>query len=52
MKVKDVIKPRNFVAKNAHLAGKAGVHDAKEGKFVKRAKAKEAVRKQIQSTDY
>jgi hypothetical protein len=41
------MKPRNFVAKHAHLAGKAGAHDAKMGKHVKRAIAKAIIRKQI-----
>jgi hypothetical protein len=41
------MKERNFVAKHAHLAGKAGTHDAKMGKHVKRAIARALVRKQI-----
>jgi hypothetical protein len=40
------MKPRNFVAKHAHLAGKAGVH-ANKGKHVKRAIAKKLVHRQM-----
>jgi hypothetical protein len=41
------MKAQNFVAKHAHLAGRAGVHSNK-GKHVKRAIAKTIARKQIQ----
>lgn len=41
------MKARNFVAKHAHLAGKAGGHDAKMGKHVKRAIAKAMIRRAV-----
>lgn len=46
MKVKDVIKPRNFVAKHAIKSG-AGRHEAKKGKHAKRAKQKQQFRRDI-----
>jgi hypothetical protein len=42
------MKARNFVAKHAHLAGKAGVH-ANKGKHVKRALARRLVRKEVEN---
>jgi len=43
------MKDRNFVAKHAHLAGKAGVHSAKHGKHVKRAIVRRLVRKEVEN---
>jgi hypothetical protein len=42
------MKAQNFVAKNAHLAGRAGAHSAKHGKHVKRAIVKHLVRREVQ----
>lgn len=47
----DEIKPRNFVAKHAPRAG-AGRHEAKRGKQAKRAKQKQAFRRQLKNTDF
>lgn len=46
----EAIKQRNFVAKHAHLAGKAGAHDMKKGhKKAKRAKQKQALHKELKN---
>jgi len=47
MKVKDVIKKRNFVAKHAQEMSGAGRHEAKKGKHAKRAKQKQQLRPDI-----
>lgn len=52
MKVTDVIKPRNFVAKHAVNMSGAGRHEAKRGKQMKRAKQKQQLRKQLNRGDY
>ncbi len=47
MKVKDVIKQRNFVAKHAHDMSGAGRHEDKKGKHAQRAKQKQQLRRDI-----
>ena len=47
MKVKDVIKKRNFVAKHARGMSGAGRHEDKKGKHAKRAKQKQQLRRDL-----
>lgn len=52
MKVKDVIKKRNFVAKHAREITGAGRHEDKKGKHMKRSKQKAKFRKDLRDLQY